>query len=125
MEHDHEEKALDLYGREYSREELKQKLSQKDYAADEIDTLLDTLAKEDCKVIRVLLPRLSVRVLSVDMVLFIANELGNRGVDSVLLNALVNTNDWLVLLKQLWQKKFDKPRSPAAYAKQYRFKTAF
>ena len=41
-------KELDLLAiREHSREELKQKLCQKDFAADEIDTLLETLAKED------------------------------------------------------------------------------
>ena len=119
-------KALDLLaGREHSREELKQKLSQKDYAADEIDTLLDTLAKEDLQSdSRFVAAFVRSRVERGYGPVYIANELGNRGVDSVLLNTHYDEHeyDWLALLKQLWQKKFDsKPRSPAAYAKQYRF----
>ena len=119
-------KALDLLAiREHSRQELQQKLEQREYPAEDVDALLTTLAAEglqsDARFVAMFVRS---RVERGYGLLKIESELKERGVvvEEVSAHFAENEYDWPALLRQLWEKKFDsKPRSPAAYAKQYRF----
>lgn len=119
--------ALDLLARrEHSRLELKQKLLLRDFSEDEIDSALETLAKENLQSDeRFAESYIRSRISRGFGPIYIRNDLRCRGVSSEIIQPAIDSQDvdWVIVAQTVHQKKYGKsfPKSIPDKIKQMNF----